>query len=512
MCKSGYFKLICLLFLLIIYPTKLNAYRERDYLWVANSDGYVDKSLLIEFTIRTGRQIIITAPRRFMKSTNLDMLCKFFSVESLHDVEVFQTFRQTLIYKNKAVFDEHFAKYPVVYVDFKCGGVNTFKDALSQIRTCINEAYRLHPYLEKSSYLLGEERDLFVRWRYVFGYTEMLVWEIQASLSQLVDMLEKHHNHKVVVLVDQYDCLNNEALYRVESDEDFKKILSLTSAVLSNVVNNHNVKFALMVGTSYISSSFDSPLNVVRRYNFMDERSVQSLFSFTSNELKTVFSTDHLYFGYMCRNKRIIFNPYSVLRYMRMRKSESFWTDMSFTTQFMSLLKFPVIEKCVEDLLSLKAIQSDLIKMITAEDVLHLRGVMRGTINSEPSVDLFLTLLMDYGFLSYCVQDQSEYRKDFKMKVKLPNREIEKELMYHYVDFYVRDGMNIKGVDEMNYLKVKPLIDNYKKNKPFEIRKFVTNLWNLVKRWFASVFFTTNFRVQPYGPNPEIERPDPESV
>jgi hypothetical protein len=87
--------------------------------------GYtiIDKTLLIADFIRCSAIVsLVVRPRRFGKTINLTMLRDFFSIPVHPDNENYrrELFRDTKMMKEEqALFDEHFCKYPVIFLSLK---------------------------------------------------------------------------------------------------------------------------------------------------------------------------------------------------------------------------------------------------------------------------------------------------------------------------------------------------------------------------------------------------------
>ena len=90
---------------------------------VTRNHTFVDKTLLVaEFLEDNASIVLVLRPRRFGKSVNLSMLRDFFYIpiapdskecrESLFKDSNIMTQRRDLV-------DEHFCKYPVIYIDLK---------------------------------------------------------------------------------------------------------------------------------------------------------------------------------------------------------------------------------------------------------------------------------------------------------------------------------------------------------------------------------------------------------
>ena len=126
---------------------------------ISESDVFVDKSLFIKEIIDSGDEaILITRPRRWGKSLNLDMLKTFFAVESVNNeavdnMSLFQggiiningkekTLKKLEIAKKCPDCLDKQGKYPVIFMDFKDMIYENPKLVAQAIRTALIENYR----------------------------------------------------------------------------------------------------------------------------------------------------------------------------------------------------------------------------------------------------------------------------------------------------------------------------------------------------------------------------------
>jgi hypothetical protein len=161
---------------------------------ILKADAFVDKTLFIKeiFVGNDNPKVMITAPRKFGKSVNMDMFRCFLELEvdkktgkqiSKVDMEsdiVCDTPNYELFTVNQnseemhlQIMDDdefvktHFGKYPIIKVSFLCSEEVTSKtDAVNLCKQSIHKAFQEHPYLYKSSESQMEyyERDVCEQW------------------------------------------------------------------------------------------------------------------------------------------------------------------------------------------------------------------------------------------------------------------------------------------------------------------------------------------------------------
>ena len=119
---------------------------------------YVDKTLFIrEWWDSDDSVTLITRPRRFGKTLNMDMIKCFFSNEYKNRGGLFEGLD---IWKDEK-YRELQGTYPVIFLSFAEIKKNNFKDTKNDIISIINEAYKQHSYLIRSNVLTDAEKGIF---------------------------------------------------------------------------------------------------------------------------------------------------------------------------------------------------------------------------------------------------------------------------------------------------------------------------------------------------------------
>ena len=177
---------------------------------------------------------LVTAPRRFGKSINVDMLALFLKIEvddsgnrltksklnePVHDTENYRLFtndipklpgRKLKISEEVKIMDEHLGKYPVIFINFKSAAVTSYDRAISECKRVTRECFLEHEYLCLSSKLNAREKADFEKWcdddDYRFKSCEKS--RILEGFKLLSSCLFKHFNHKCFVIVDEYDSIS----------------------------------------------------------------------------------------------------------------------------------------------------------------------------------------------------------------------------------------------------------------------------------------------------------------
>ena len=106
-----------------------------DYKRACNSYYYVDKTLFIRDFLDTAPLVsLITRPRRFGKTLNMDMLRVFFE-KTNEDTSVY--FKDKKIWKCGEKYTKHQGQYPVIYLTFKDVKCLSWQDTIIKIKSSL---------------------------------------------------------------------------------------------------------------------------------------------------------------------------------------------------------------------------------------------------------------------------------------------------------------------------------------------------------------------------------------
>lgn len=158
---------------------------------------YVDKTAMIRDLLRNwGKVNLFTRPRRFGKSLNMSMLQTFFEIGC--DKALFDGLE---ISKEKELCDTYMGKFPIVSISLKGIEADDYGMAHSMAVKVINEEARRHHSLLESNRLSAEDKELFSK----LIKQDMDDATLYCSLRELSELLQKHYEKKVIILIDEYD-------------------------------------------------------------------------------------------------------------------------------------------------------------------------------------------------------------------------------------------------------------------------------------------------------------------
>ena len=169
-----------------------------DFRRVREEYYYVDKTDFIKNLIDGHSQVtLITRPRRFGKTLSLSMLQYFFTLENA--AESRQLFAGLDIERAGEKYMSQQGTRPVVFLTLKELRARAFANMTVLMAEFLRRLYGQYAYLGQSDALSSEDRQYFSDiLKSACGMEKM-----KFALSNLMAALEKHHQKKPVLLLDE---------------------------------------------------------------------------------------------------------------------------------------------------------------------------------------------------------------------------------------------------------------------------------------------------------------------
>ena len=374
---------------------------------------YIDKTDFIkDWWESTDDVTLITRPRRFGKTLNMDMLKCFFSNQYEGRKELFEGLD---IWK-----DEKYRKlqgtYPAIFLSFADIKGNTFEMARQQICIKILDLYEENEYLLEGD-ILGESEKAF----YKSVSMDMSDAIISTSLNKLCVFMYKYYGKKVIIILDEYDTPMQEAYMNGYWDE----LVALTRSLFNSTFKtNPYLERGIMTGITRVSkeSIFSDLNNLVvvtttsNQYN--------TAFGFTEEEVFTALEEQEIsdekekvkewYDGFTFGNKKDIYNPWSIINYLKFKKYETYWADSSSNGLVNELIRTgsAEIKNTMETLMAGGIVEKNIDEQIVFEQL-------------KTNKDAVWSLLLASGYLRI-EEFRTEGRLNKKIySLKLTNYEVE---------------------------------------------------------------------------------------
>lgn len=382
--------------------------------------GYylVDKTLFIKDLLDNKADVnLFTRPRRFGKTLNMSMLQHFFENSSKDNSYLFEGLN---IMKVGEKYTSHMGQYPVINLSLKSGKQPNFQLALKCIKDEIVNEFRRHSYIIESN-KLEDEREEYRKIVRKENEEELYI----TALKFLSNCLEKYHNKKVIILIDEYDVPLENAFFEGFYDRMIKFIRSLFESALKT---NSSLEFAVITGCLRISrESIFTGLNNLDIISILNEY-YDEYFGFTQKEVSKMLKDYGLsgkeeliknwYNGYIFGQAQV-YNPWSVVKFVKdlYKNPNVFPTSYWANTSSNSIVK-SLIEKAddetkaeIETLIEGKTIEKPIHEDITYDEVYD-------------NMDNLYNFMFFTGYFKKIDERVDEKTKIKYLKLKIPNEEI----------------------------------------------------------------------------------------
>ena len=299
---------------------------------------YIDKTDLIRAWWESQDDItLITRPRRFGKTLNMDMLKCFFSNQYAGRGDLFEG----LSIWNEEKWRGLQGTYPVLFLSFAAVKADQLSEVKKQINMQIARLYEEHRYLLDGDLLSENEKAMY---RNVSMYMEDA--ESSFSINLLCQYLHRYYGKKVIVLLDEYDTPMQEAYVHGYWDAFTSFLRSLFNATFKS---NPYLERAVLTGITRVSkqSIFSdlNNLNVITTtseeyttyFGFTEQEVFQALEEFGLADKKELVK--QWYDGFTFGSHTDIYNPWSITNYLDKKKIGAYWAATSSNTLINSLIQ-----------------------------------------------------------------------------------------------------------------------------------------------------------------------------
>ncbi len=295
---------------------------------ITENTFYVDKTDFIRQWWENRDDVtLITRPRRFGKTLNMNMLERFLSVEYAGQGEVFEG----LSIWNDEKYRNLQGTMPVIFLSFAGIKSSSFSEAKKSMLYLIEKLYNQYDFLLKESSLNEKEKDFIKRIS-----VDMDHYSAISSLCTLSEFLYRYYGKKVIILLDEYDTPLAEAWVYGYWQEMVEFIRGLFHSTFKT---NPFLERAVMTGITRIGKeSIFSDLNHLTVVTTTSEM-YADCFGFTEEEVFAALDeygmqdkcTDvkRWYDGFTFGTCRDIYNPWSIINYLKMGRLSTYWANTS---------------------------------------------------------------------------------------------------------------------------------------------------------------------------------------
>ena len=383
---------------------------ENDYL-------FADTTPMIGEIFREQSKILlITRPRRFGKTLNMSMLGYFFDNTCQND----KLFLGLDITRDDEVMAQ-INTYPVIFLSFKDIKNNSWEDSFENLKWLISKLYKdKQSIVEKN---LTSQDDILY-YNSIIKRTASEV-DYQNALKNLIDYLKMASNKNIILLIDEYDV----PIQSGWSNGFYDEIIDFMRVFLSAALKDNPKLFkGVLTGIYRVAKeSIFSGLNNLSTFTILN-KDYTKYFGFTQLEVEKILTTlgydqkDELkkglrewYNGYHF-GKDVIYNPWSVLNYLRFQELKPYWINTSSNDLIINLIEKNMVERKyfreeIESLLSGNTIEK------IVDEASALRDI-------ENNPDAIWTLFLFSGYITTLEKVESDFGVDEVYACSIPNKEV----------------------------------------------------------------------------------------
>lgn len=380
---------------------------------------YIDKTKFIkEWWESKDSVTLITRPRRFGKTLTMSMLEEFFSVKYEGKSELFQGLE---IWQGEE-YRSMQGTWPVISLSFANVKEPTYEMAKRRICQILTDIYNKNQFLLKSGLLTEEEITYFKGIS-----TDMDEINATMALHKMSDFLSRYYKKKVIILLDEYDTPMQEAYV----EGYWEQLVSFTRSLFNaSFKTNPFLERALMTGITRVSrESVFSDLNNLVVITTTSKAYADS-FGFTEEEVFTALKEYGLeekrqevknwYDGFTFGEVHDIYNPWSILNYLKTGRMSPYWANTSSNRFIGALVRESGrnLKIKFEDLLKGKEIYTTLDEQIVFSQL-------------QSSATAIWSMLLASGYLKVTKHEIDERTGRDYYHLALTNREV--QLMFESI-------------------------------------------------------------------------------
>ena len=386
---------------------------------------FVDKTLLIKDLLDNKAAVnLFTRPRRFGKTLNMSMLQYYF--EDRRDEFTGEKIDNSYLFEGLNIkaegekYTKDMGKYPVINLSLKSAKQRSLDLAFQCIREEISNEFKRHKYIIESD-LLKAEKEHFMK--IVNNDKDMSLYI--TALKFLSNCLNKYHNEKVIILIDEYDVPLENAFFEGFYNEMISFIRSLFESALKT---NPSLEFSVITGCLRISKeSIFTGLNNLKIISILDDRYAEH-FGFTDEEVVKIcddynmeqkYETIKQWFNGYIFGETNVYNPWSVMQYVDDLKAninrlpKSYWANTSSNSIVKSLIERAddITKGEIEALIEGKTIEKPVHEDITYDDVYD-------------NLDNLWNFMFFTGYFKKISERMDENTQESFVELAIPNLEV----------------------------------------------------------------------------------------
>ncbi|MBR6835269.1 MAG: AAA family ATPase, partial [Oscillospiraceae bacterium] len=311
---------------------------------------FVDKTEFISDWWNADDEVtLITRPRRFGKTLNMNMLECFFSPEYAGRADLFEG----LNVWNDPEMRELQGSQPVIFITMAKIKGTTYEDFLRQMNTTMMSVYsRYEDFVSKSEKISADKKEIF-RLMYMEMVETMLKKSekkvntdlLIQSIAFLSELFSIHYGKNVIILLDEYDTPMVESYVKKYWDE----VVSFMRTFFNTTFKSNPYMYrSVLTGITRVSKeSLFSDFNNIEICTLSAVK-YQEYFGFTEEEvfasmdeygLTNKDEVKYWYDGFTIGDLKDIYNPWSVTNFLGKKILSPYWANTSSNKLVSDLLR-----------------------------------------------------------------------------------------------------------------------------------------------------------------------------
>lgn len=312
---------------------------QQDFEYIrTNNLFYVDKTSFIkEWWGNYDSVTLITRPRRFGKTLTMSMVEKFFSVNYAGRGDLFEGLA---VWEDEGLRNLQ-GSYPVISLSFANIKETDYETTRAKIDRLLIDLYNKNNYLLDSEAFSKEDRSFFES--VTVGMPDSVA---SMAINKLSEYLYRYYGKKVIILLDEYDTPMQESyIHHYWGD----LVAFIRSMFNSTFKTNPYMERSIMTGITRVSKeSVFSDLNNLVVVTTTSDLYADS-FGFTEGEVFSALDEYGLsdrnsevkrwYDGFTFGDTADIYNPWSIINYLKSKKLDTYWANTSSNSLVGTLIR-----------------------------------------------------------------------------------------------------------------------------------------------------------------------------
>ena len=302
----------------------------------------IDKTMLIkDWWDNKDSVTLITRPRRFGKTLNMNMLECFFSTEYSGRADLFEG----MDIWGYEEFRNLQGTYPVISLSFSEVKDKNYKDMTDKLAFLFSDLYENFQGIIENSKKLGNfEKEKF---RKILDSLENKTNDliIQTAVKTLSKLLFIHYGKPVIILLDEYDTPLQEAY----TGGFWNELVSFMRLFFNSTFKDNKYMYrSVMTGITRVSrESLFSDMNNLELCTLSSVK-YSNYFGFTEEEVFASMDefgytnkdeVKYWYDGFTVGDKTDIYNPWSVINFLDKGSLDTYWANTSSNSLVSSLIR-----------------------------------------------------------------------------------------------------------------------------------------------------------------------------